>query len=98
MNMNANRVTWVSIRLAPTPRLACGAKLCSEWVDTTPSCLTRRIAATCTSRGAGGRGGEGGGARWGRASGLGPGGVEDRAHRVSLPGRAEPAGGCELEV
>ncbi len=36
--MNANRVTCVSIRLAPTPRLAAGAKLCRECVDTTPNC------------------------------------------------------------
>src|ERR1700744_3485699 len=51
MNMKANRVTCVSIRLAPTPRLAWGAKLCSEWVDTTPNCLIGRIGSTRRSRG-----------------------------------------------
>ncbi len=49
--MKAKRVTCVSMRLAPTPRLAAGAKLCSECVDTTPNCFTGRMASTWVSRG-----------------------------------------------
>ena len=53
--MKAKRVTCVSMRLAPTPRLAAGAKLCSECVDTTPNCFTGRMASTWVSRGRGRR-------------------------------------------
>src|ERR1700761_5352196 len=85
MNMNANRVTWVSIKLAPTPRLACGAKFCSEWVDTTPNCLTGRIASTCTTRGRRRRRPDGGLAG---AGGPGRAGVS----RIALTGSAWPFG------
>ena len=43
---NASRVTWSNCSDAPTvSRAATGAKKSSVWVDTTPACLTGRMAS-----------------------------------------------------
>jgi hypothetical protein len=41
----ASRVACRSWRAAPTPPAAAGAKAISVWVETTPTCLTGRMAS-----------------------------------------------------
>src|SRR5579875_306331 len=67
MNMNAYRVTGVTMSVPPYQRLAAAPNAWSEWVDTTPNCLTGRIASTCTRRGRFPRPPDGAGTRAGRS-------------------------------